>query len=60
MNLIDAYVVKILSEPKLLSEISGYWVEVEYEDDGGTGFTNLYFETLDEALNLKVGYEFLH
>lgn len=61
MNLIDAWVTKILSEPKQIKHGSLWRVLVEYDDDAGvTGQTMLYFYTKEEASNLKIGYEFLH
>ncbi len=58
MNLINAYVTKILSVEK--AQYFAWKVYVEFEDEGGTGREMLYFDTEEEALAVKVGYEFLH
>ena len=61
MNLIDAWVTKILAEPEQIKYGNLWVVLVEYDNDAGvTGQTILYFYTKEEALNLKIGYEFLH
>jgi hypothetical protein len=61
MNLLDAVVKKVLSEPKFV-EYNGYqwWeIEVEYDCYGALSKTKLTFKTKEEAEKVKVGYKFL-
>lgn len=57
MNLIDAYVTQILSDPY---QMYGKWfLEVEYTSEGRTGKTNIMFDTEREALAVFPGHKFL-
>lgn len=61
MTLIDCWVTKVLAEPEQIKHGNLWRVLVEYDDDAGvTGQTMLYFRTKEEALDIKIGYEFLH
>lgn len=60
MNLIDAIVRKVIAGPHKLFDYDMWVVPVEYEDEGGKGITNLHFNTLDEAAEVKPGYIFQH
>lgn len=57
-NWIKARVTKILSKPRRIKHCNLRRVIVEYKCGCWTRETVLYFETLEEALDLKVGYEF--
>lgn len=58
MNLLDAKVTKIISsKPKF--KYDKYLVKVEYECYGLNSSTYLMFDTENEALDLKIGHEFL-
>lgn len=57
MNLIDAVVTKVLSEPYLL--YNNYWfVDVEYNSYGITSKTNVMCSNEESAKAVKVGYTF--
>lgn len=57
MNLIDAVVTKVLSEPYLL--YNKYWfVDVEYNSYDITSKTNIMCSTEESAKVVKVGYTF--
>lgn len=56
MNLIDCYVTKILGEPYRM--FGHWWVEAEYESEGGPGKTRLMFRTEAAARAAKVGHHF--
>lgn len=57
MNLIDAVVTKVLSEPYLL--YNKYWfVDVEYNSYGITSKTNVMCSNEEPAKAVKVGYTF--
>lgn len=60
MDLIDAWVTKVLAEPEQIKHGNLWRVLVEFEGEDGTGQTMLYFRTKEEALDIKTGYEFLH
>lgn len=57
MNLIDHWVTAILSAPE--ERYSKFWVRVSYTCEGGTGESNLMFNTLAEAEAVKVDDKFL-
>ena len=57
MNLIDHWITAILSEPEEM--YNKFWIRVSYTCEGGTGESNLMFETLDEAKSIKVNDKFL-
>jgi YD repeat-containing protein len=62
MNLVDAYVTKVLSEPEFIDTYKEYkwWqVRVEYNSYGRLSETELTFKTKDETEQVKVGYHFL-
>lgn len=64
MNLLDAVVTKVLSEPKYVDEyakdgITWWEVKVEYDCWGQVSEGTLTCKTEDEAKEIKVGYEFL-
>jgi hypothetical protein len=64
MNLLDAYVTEILSEPtfnnQYASEDVTWWeVKVVYECWGGLSTTYLTFKSKEEAELVKEGYHFL-
>ena len=57
MNLVDAVVTKVLSEPYLL--YNKYWfVDVEYNGYGVISKTNIMCSTEEAAKAIKVGYTF--
>lgn len=56
MNLVDASVVKILSEP--FEKFGKWWVKVEYASWGANSTTDLMFATKSEAEKVTIGYEF--
>lgn len=57
MNLVDCYVTKVLTEPYFKYE--KWWVKVEFNSYGFCSYgTNIMFDSLDEANNVKVGYKF--
>lgn len=58
MNLIDATVTKVLSG--VYKNYNKFWVKVERDDIGGKSETTLMFDTLGDALAVKVGYKFQH
>jgi len=60
MNLLDFKVSKVISKP--VYKYEKWFVEVEYFDIWGNkyDFTELMFQTFEEALACDVGYEFLH
>lgn len=57
MNLIDHWVTAILSEPE--ERYNKFWVRVSYDCIGGKGESNLMFDTLEEAKQIKVNDKFL-
>ena len=57
MNLLDAHVTKILSEPYF--KHNKWWVNVEYLCWGLKSKTQLMFEDKETANNISVGYKFL-
>lgn len=62
MNLIDAYVTKVLSEPRYIDKYEDHkwWqVRVEYNSYGRLSETELTFKTEEEAKLVNVGYHFL-
>jgi hypothetical protein len=63
MNVIDAWVTKVLCEPYCHSYGSHsprWWVKVEAQDMGGTTNDTLMFDTLEEAEKVQPGYKFQH
>jgi len=66
MNLIDAEVIEVLSEPEYKKEVFEdstyrYWtVKVKVVDEGGEKTENLSFDNKDLAEKVSVGYKFLH
>lgn len=63
MNLIDAWVTEVIGEPYYDDYGSGnykWWLDVAYEDIGGTGATTLMFNTKEEAKAVTPGYKFLY
>lgn len=63
MNLIDAYVVEVLSKPKYRKIEDVEWWEVEVNSiDMGEKIEreSLTFKTKEEAEEVKVGYIFQH
>ena len=57
MNLIDHWIIAVLSEPE--ERYNKFWVRVYYACEGGTGESNLMFDTLEEASQIKVNDKFL-
>lgn len=57
MNLVDHWVTEILSTPE--ERYTKFWVRVSFTCEGGTGETNLMFNTLAKAEAVKVGDKFL-
>jgi predicted nucleotide-binding protein (sugar kinase/HSP70/actin superfamily) len=57
MNLIDAKIVEVISEP--FEKYNKWWVEVKIDDSYGSGSEpsdyQVMKETLEEALLVKVG-----
>lgn len=57
MNLIDAWVTEILTEPYLFN---GKWfITVKAESMGRMFSTTLIFQTKQECENVGIGYKFL-
>ncbi|MDZ9638994.1 hypothetical protein SNC27_24450 [Escherichia coli] len=54
MNLVDAFVKKVISEP--YEEYGKWWIDVEYISWGVPGKTRLMFESKEQALEVKEGY----
>jgi hypothetical protein len=64
VNLVDAYVTEVLSEPayndKYAAEGVTWWqVDVNYDSYGRISQTRLTFKTKEEAAAVKIGYHFL-
>jgi hypothetical protein len=64
MNLLDAYVTKILSEPNFNSDyarqgVTWWEIMVEYDSYGVKDSRTLSFDTKEKAEAVKVGYHFL-
>lgn len=61
MNLLEHYVIKVLSNPyKTTYGDSNCWeVDVEYDCYGCKGKSKLCFQTKEEAEQVKVGYVFM-
>lgn len=62
MNLLEHYVTDILSEPYYNDYGSGnfkWWVKVKSNCYGQETESDLMFDTLDEALEVKIGYMYL-
>lgn len=57
MNLIDAYVTRVASAP--YQKYDRWWVDVDYTSEGVAGFSSLYFDSKEEALNVLPGHWFL-
>lgn len=63
MNLLDAYVINVLSEPRFNDSYKNkgvtWWeVDVEYDCWGSKGKRTLSFKTEAEARRVKEGYKF--
>lgn len=58
MNLIDAWVIKVLSD-KPVFMYDKYWVKIEYTCEGGEGECDLMFKTKKEAESIDIGHKFL-
>lgn len=56
MNLLEAYVTKVLSEP--YENYGKWWVDVEYNCWGSISKSEVMCQTEQEALTVAVGYEF--
>lgn len=57
MNLIDAYVTKVLGVPY---KLYGYWfINVEVESHGVTSKSEPMFKTQEEAADIKIGSKIL-
>ncbi|WP_201319074.1 hypothetical protein [Paenibacillus sp. EPM92] len=64
MNLVDAYVTKVLGEPEYIDKYANegvtWWqVPVECDSYGRLSETNLVFKTEEEAKEVRVGHHFL-
>lgn len=64
MNLVDAYVTKVISEPTWRfyygkQSVTWWEVEVEYDSYGVIDTQKLSFSTKEEAEQVKEGYHFL-
>jgi len=60
MNLVDCYVVELLSKP-FFEESSGCWgVEVSFNSYGTISKSKIFFDTEKEANKVKKGYKFLN
>ena len=62
MNTIEHYVTKVYSDTpgeKIFNNVIFYEVVVEYNCYGQKGITTLWFSSLEEAKQVKVGYMFL-
>ena len=57
MNLVDAVVVKVRSEP--YQKYNKWWVSVSYNSWGCPGATQLMFDTQAEAMTVHEGFRFL-
>lgn len=57
MNLLDAYVKEVLSEP--YQAYGRWWVKVKAECWGQYGEHEIMCDTIDEAKAIKVGHKFL-
>jgi hypothetical protein len=57
MNLLDAYVTKIISKP--FKDYGKWWVKVEYYCYSINSQTQLFFDTKEEAEKVEIGYKFL-
>ena len=57
MNLLDGYVVQILSEPYF--EYDRWWVIVRYDCYGSISQSTLMFNTKEEADGVFIGYKFV-
>jgi hypothetical protein len=57
MNLVDAYVVRVIGEPTL--EWNKWWVPVVYNSWGRESETKIMCNTYEEALAVKPGFKFL-
>ena len=57
MNLLDAVVTKVLSEPYY--KYNRWFVTVEYDCWGSLSVSDLMFNTEDEAKAVIIGYKFV-
>lgn len=57
MNLVDCYVVEVVSEPTYLYD--KWWIDVIANSYGGNFKTKLMFETKEECLNINKWHHFL-
>lgn len=58
MNLLDAIVTEIIDYTPYF-KYGKWWVDVEYDCYGRKSKTSLMFDTIEEVLEVKVGYKFL-
>jgi len=60
MNLVDCYVLEVLSMP-FFQKWSGCWgVEVSFNSYGTISKSQIFFDTEKEAKAVKKGYKFLN
>lgn len=57
MNLVEAYVVEVLSEPRM--KYGKWWVEVKVSSYGRESVTSLMFDTESETKEVGIDYECL-
>lgn len=57
MNMIDAYVKEVTGLPRFL--FNKWWVPVKYDCYGTLSETKVMCNTLEEALEVRVGHKFL-
>ncbi|QZA71263.1 hypothetical protein AH02_18 [Pseudomonas phage AH02] len=57
MNLIDCEVTKVLGEP--YRRFGYWWVDIEYDGIGVSGYASLMFSTKEAAAKVGVGHVFL-
>ena len=57
MNLVDAFVTKVISGP--YEEDGKWWVEVEYISWGVPGKSRLMFDSREPAQEVHEGFRFL-
>lgn len=56
MNLIDCYVIKIISEPYY--KYNHWWLDVVYDSYGVESFTSIMKKSKEDIDKIKIGYEF--
>ena len=57
MNLVNSWVLEVLSEPKF--EYNKYFVKVKAIAEGSEFETDIMVDTLEQALSIKKDYKFL-